>query len=261
MQNGKKYYTIGLSSKKIVSDLLKFNIVERKSLIVKYPDNLEDKFFWSFLRGMFDGDGSFLLQQSRKGQRVADGRFQLCSASLSMITTIKSILERKGIRLCFTKSERGSSNTMYYITVVHHDSLREIYRNMYSGKNIPCLNRKKDLFERWLTTERAPAGNPAFNIGYWDKEENSKALIEMYPDRSLTIDEISNIMGLTRNEIIFGARKLGLSRGFKYSKEEDEIILKHYKNSSWDELEDLLTGRNRDSIKQRASRLFKCSLS
>src|SRR5690606_2341049 len=42
---------------KMGNDLIKHGCVPNKSLILKYPDNLDEEYFGSFLCGYFDGDG------------------------------------------------------------------------------------------------------------------------------------------------------------------------------------------------------------
>lgn len=76
---------INICSKKIVSDLkMHFNIVENKSLILKWPQKLPQNMFSHFIRGIFDGDGCAYLNKKRK---------QLClsitSGSLNFLEDIK----------------------------------------------------------------------------------------------------------------------------------------------------------------------------
>jgi hypothetical protein len=40
---------------------------ERKSLILKYPIDLPDCYFWDFLRGYFDGDGCVRVIKPKYG--------------------------------------------------------------------------------------------------------------------------------------------------------------------------------------------------
>lgn len=51
------HYKLHINSKKIVKDLKKYNIIENKKYNYDFPKILNTKFFKSFLRGYFDGDG------------------------------------------------------------------------------------------------------------------------------------------------------------------------------------------------------------
>lgn len=71
--NTEKYYRCEMSFKqeKVIQDLKdKYNITERKSLTYKLPE-LDDKYFWHFLRGYFDGDGCICESFSNKNSITA----------------------------------------------------------------------------------------------------------------------------------------------------------------------------------------------
>lgn len=50
-------YSLVITNKKIYDDLLLFGLMPNKSLILKFPDNISDEFYPSFLLGYEDGDG------------------------------------------------------------------------------------------------------------------------------------------------------------------------------------------------------------
>lgn len=55
-----KYISLQINSDKIVNDLEKYNIVQRKTWIY-VPYFIDDQLMWHYLRGYFDGDGSIYL--------------------------------------------------------------------------------------------------------------------------------------------------------------------------------------------------------
>lgn len=59
-----KYLRFVLCSQKIARDLISHGCVERKSLILKFPNLDSDELIRHFIRGYFDGDGSFYFGQS-----------------------------------------------------------------------------------------------------------------------------------------------------------------------------------------------------
>ena len=52
---------IGIVNKRLVKSLNKYGVVPRKSLILKFPDNLNSEMIPHFIRGYFDGDGCIYL--------------------------------------------------------------------------------------------------------------------------------------------------------------------------------------------------------
>lgn len=68
--NYKNQYRLLLFSKHICNSLEKLGMVPNKSLVLTFPDTLPPSLYKHFIRGYFDGDGSFSPQYSK------DGKFQ-----------------------------------------------------------------------------------------------------------------------------------------------------------------------------------------
>jgi hypothetical protein len=80
-----------ITSKQIANDLIKFNIVPKKSLIYTFPKWLEKHpLKHHFMRGYFDGDGSFFINSELSNNR-------LCSSirgTEKFLKTYKKILQK-----------------------------------------------------------------------------------------------------------------------------------------------------------------------
>jgi hypothetical protein len=158
--NGRPYYYLSLSNKYMANNLRSLGMFENKSLSIQYPEKLEDNLFWSFFRGVIDGDGSIQLNNNRKNQRVADCRVVLCGASVDFMKSIGEQLTKRSIMYSFTTSENNRKNPVYYISIAEHDSLRKIFNSMYSENGVPCLHRKKQNLCIWYNTPRVRSGRP-----------------------------------------------------------------------------------------------------
>jgi len=53
-----------ITSPQIATDLARYNVVPGKSLTYDFPEKLPRQYFWAFLRGYFDGDGSICLRRT-----------------------------------------------------------------------------------------------------------------------------------------------------------------------------------------------------
>ena len=81
-----------ISSDKIFDDLVRFNIVPRKSLIYTFPKWLKKhELVNHFMRGYFDGDGSFYTSLG-KGKKIPQLYFSL-RGTKEFLTEYKNILE------------------------------------------------------------------------------------------------------------------------------------------------------------------------
>jgi hypothetical protein len=63
----KNAFGISFTSENCVKELSKYNIVPRKTLNYKFPQNIPKKYLISFIRGYFDGDGSVGVYKNNKG--------------------------------------------------------------------------------------------------------------------------------------------------------------------------------------------------
>lgn len=61
----KDMYSLSISSPHICEELALHGVLPNKSLILEYPDWMPEKFNRHFIRGYFDGDGSFCRQSKR----------------------------------------------------------------------------------------------------------------------------------------------------------------------------------------------------
>lgn len=64
-----KIASLQINSNKMVKDLSNLGIVQRKSLILSKP-NIEEKYYYDWIRGYFDGDGSITVELSNGNSQI-----------------------------------------------------------------------------------------------------------------------------------------------------------------------------------------------
>lgn len=159
----KEYYALIIANKPLVDALAFYNVVENKSLIVKYPEKLPNEYFGAFFRGMIDGDGSITFTKKRKNQKVKDCSVQFITASLSMSTEIRDRL--KDLNISFTLSERYRSiNPVWEFQIRRRDSLIKLHKTIYPSLDVCCLKRKRKVLDEWISTPRQRVGRPTKDI-------------------------------------------------------------------------------------------------
>lgn len=192
-------YETGFSNRTIVGRLRNMGMHERKSLTVRWPVGLSEDRAWPFVRGVFDGDGCVHLAKSHPGSAVPSLRWCICTASEGFKDDLNAWLVKNSIRTCVTV-RRKPGNPLYNIVVVHQESLRRLYKLLYPRHGIPCLQRKREKFETWLSTPRRKAGNPRPPRG----ESHMKA--------KLTEHQVKQIRAETGNSQRTLARKYGVAQ-------------------------------------------------
>lgn len=138
-----EYTTFGVSSKKIISDLKIMGCSESKSFKIRFPHNLDNKLFWSFLRGVFDGDGNFYYRKSHNKTNWS------IISNLSFCQDIKLQLLKYGIVSQIYQNKNKNKN-IAEVRVHAHLDIKKIFHYMYEDCDDLYLTRKYDKFIEFL---------------------------------------------------------------------------------------------------------------
>lgn len=161
-KNDKIYYTIQISNKYIYERLIKYGCVEKKSLIIDRP-NIDDEFIWSFMCGIFDGDGSISVNRTINSWKGSIG-----TGSLKFINFIIDILKQNNIIYGF---EKRNNRNIFYIITMCGISARYFLSKCYKNINTKMvLTRKYKLF---CKLNSIPLAAPLYQI--WERD-----YIELY---------------------------------------------------------------------------------
>ncbi len=143
----------------ILYDFLRsIGIRERKSLTIGALQ-IPDEYFFDFLRGSFDGDGSFYSYRDPRWSTSFMIYTSFASASHAHVCWLRETVRRlAGIVGHVSVSKRG--NGMYSLRYAKRESLQLLAR-LYSKAGSACLARKRLKIERSLRIvgELLPAGS------------------------------------------------------------------------------------------------------
>lgn len=171
---------------KLYEQLEKFYIVPNKTFLVKFP-NIPEEFLLHFIRGLWDGDGSFFFHRG-----YIESSF--CSASYDFILGFKNILEKLDIKSRIRKQynsynlDLSIKNTKRLINLIYSDL--GLFLNRKYTVAIDGINKKK-------------------NKSFWTSEE-----IEYLNNNYMnyTLKELSKIMGRTVMAIKIKANRVGIKK-------------------------------------------------
>ena len=160
-------YKLALISDKLVSDIEKLGVTERKSLTLTFPDIRED-LIPHFIRGYFDGDGSvFLHKDSREeySENIYLG-INICGTK-EFLTILSKHLPFIEEGQCIYKEERRETNCWNLKLISNIRSL-ELYHYMYKDCDDLYLSRKKEKFENFIKDKGSTTiiTNPTSNKEY-----------------------------------------------------------------------------------------------
>lgn len=135
-ESEKKYLRVYFKSRQFYDLLFSIGITTAKSKTIKSV-SVPDEYFADFLRGLFDGDGTFWTWWDKRWPNSFGYTLGLCSASPSFIAWLKKIMTKKYGVKGFIHYGAG----VYTIRYVKRDT-RKIFANMYYAEGLLYLQRK-----------------------------------------------------------------------------------------------------------------------
>lgn len=134
----KKYFVIQIGDVLFYKFLMEIGLMPNKTKIlsgIKIPN----KYFFDFLRGHFDGDGSFYSYWDKRWKNSFMFYLSFASASKKHIYWLQhKISDFLGV---FGHITLASGKSCYQLKYAKSESMK-IVRNMYKGTSFLCLRRK-----------------------------------------------------------------------------------------------------------------------
>lgn len=127
-------------------ELAKYSIVPQKTFILEPPYVLDKKYWLDYVRGYFDGDGSVNFIEANGKRPYTALRWQVCSATPSVLEFILNVLEYYDIPKVNIQKQNRKSSVLYCIQY-STNSTKKIYEILYSTPSTLYLARKKRHFE------------------------------------------------------------------------------------------------------------------
>jgi hypothetical protein len=139
----KKYFVTQFSDVLFYKFLLRIGITPNKSKTIAVI-NVPAQFFFDFLRGSFDGDGSFYSYWDKRWKSSFVFYTVFASASKAHIDWIKNQLDLR-LRV-YGHITKDKEKTVYQLKYAKKESLK-ILKNMYYSGSAISLSRKREKIE------------------------------------------------------------------------------------------------------------------
>ncbi len=146
----KKYYYVQIGDINFYKFLNSIGLTPAKSKTIGII-NIPDKYFFDFLRGHFDGDGTSYSYWDKRWKSSFMFYTEFISASKKHIDWLRGEISKKiGINGHITKSK---NNSVYQLKYAKRESTKLISR-MYYGKKVVCLSRKIEKIKKALAINK-----------------------------------------------------------------------------------------------------------
>lgn len=148
--NSGKYYHVQFGDVKFYDFLIKIGLTPAKSKTIGKID-IPTKYFFDFLRGCFDGDGTFYSYWDPRWRSSHMFYIEFVSASKKHVCWIRSELKnRVGV---FGHITHDSKKIIYQLKYAKKESM-EIIKKMYYNLYVTCLSRKRKKIEKALLVDK-----------------------------------------------------------------------------------------------------------
>jgi hypothetical protein len=155
------------SCNKILADIQKVGITERKSLTVKFPtfEQVPEEFIWSFILGEFEGDGCIYANHLRGGPTVHPNVSII--GSYPFIKRLSEFLTKNGIKN-YTQEKETQTPGFPTLTVRINtvpDAFK-FYTLIYKNAKF-SMKRKKEKFDKCFAqykVEESPSGEVTYEL-------------------------------------------------------------------------------------------------
>ena len=136
------YCKLTISSKKIVSDLIKLGIIVNKTYESKTLPLFNDIYLNSFLLGFFDGDGSIF-----KSSKIKEYEYTInFSTNIYVLNEIKLILSKYNISSS-TIRKRYNNEISCMMDIKGSLNIEKIFTLFYTEPPKYYFNRKREIFD------------------------------------------------------------------------------------------------------------------
>jgi len=144
---GMPYSQIQICNREICKDLIGLGILPRKTSHLN-PIKVPQKYFNSFVRGFFDGDGSVYVYKVNNTPQI---KVDFISTSYPFLNDLNSrICDNLGIPLknIHKQIPKNGKKLLKYSICFYIDDCERLYKFMYKG--VPLfLDRKHRIFKKW----------------------------------------------------------------------------------------------------------------
>ena len=133
-------YRLSIRDKKMVKDLRKYNCIPNKNYIEFDFPNIPEEYYYDFIRGYFDGDGSIYFTNKKYIISFVGNK--------KFLTTLKKILDKENISLC----QNSKSKITYDLKISGKKDIQRILHLMYDNSTEDIrLNRKYEIVQKVIS--------------------------------------------------------------------------------------------------------------
>lgn len=133
-----KSYRLYYWNEEAVGFMRKYNLTEKKSLTIDFPDLFPEEYMPDFIRGIFDGDGSVTFKETKYNIYP---QVSITMGSLIFLQKLKDVLENYNIE-SHIYEEKSRKERDFYLKISKINEVKKFKKFIYYNNNVVKLERK-----------------------------------------------------------------------------------------------------------------------
>ena len=134
--------TLKINNTELCNDLMKLNVVPRKSVVAEFP-NIPEKYYRDFIRGYFDGDGCVTYTQLDTRRK---GKFQIVGGP-NILLKFQEIFKKNDIETHYYSINHSKADELMTASI---PEIQKIFSYLYKDATV-YLDRKYNKFLEFLS--------------------------------------------------------------------------------------------------------------
>ena len=144
-KNQKNTYTLSVNNKHMHDSLIKVGVVPQKTFVVKFPEWMKEDLIKHFIRGYFDGDGTFCFRKRPDRKNSYTSVFALTGTN-DLCQKIKEYIESKfNIHCCISYCHQKYDSPIRTLSISGRFQCQRIMDWLYEDAEM-FLIRKKNKY-------------------------------------------------------------------------------------------------------------------
>lgn len=146
-KNFKNIYTLIINNEHMHKSLINNGVVPQKTFVIKFPEFLDDELIRHFIRGYFDGDGSFGFYKRKDRQNCYHISFSLIGTN-DFCQRVKEIIETKlDVHCCIGYCHQKYDSPIRCLSVAGRYNCQKVLDWLYDDAEMFLIRKKNKYLE------------------------------------------------------------------------------------------------------------------
>lgn len=150
-RNGYKYVILEIRNSKLVEDLKKYEIIPNKTNNLNFPLKLDKKYYKDYIRGFFDGDGTYVFCSKYAYRKERKKYYNRISCEISCVCKSKKFIDKISEILNLNNVDNKiyycKRDKLYYLRMTGIKKSKKFINYIYYDDCLMLSRKKEKMLE------------------------------------------------------------------------------------------------------------------